>query len=93
MTEAVKKKEKRPKERPIFDFVDPKTKTVKLPGDFESALRNNKKQQAFFNALSFTNKKEYVEWIVTAKKEETRNERVKSAIDRLGKEWKNPANR
>lgn len=93
MRETDKKKEKTPKERLILDFVDPKTKTVKLPDDFESALKKNKKQEAFFNMLSFTNKKEYVEWIVTAKKEETRNERVKAAIDRLGKEWKNPANR
>src|SRR5690349_19669571 len=30
-TEADKKKESKPKERPIFDWVDPKNKTVKLP--------------------------------------------------------------
>lgn len=92
-TEADKKKEEKPKERPIFDYVDPKTKTVKLPDDFAGALKKNKKQEAFFNALSFTNKKEYIEWIVTAKREETRNERVKGSIERLSKEWKNPANR
>lgn len=92
-TEADKKKEDKPKERPIFNYVDPKTKTVKLPDDFEAALKKNKKQEAFFNMLSFTNKKEYIEWIVTAKREETRNDRVKGSIERLGKEWKNPANR
>jgi hypothetical protein len=92
-TEADKKKEDKPKERPIFDYVDPKTKTVKLPHDFAAALKKNKKQEIFFNSLSFTNKKEYIEWIVTAKREETRNERVKASIERLGKEWKNPANR
>lgn len=92
-TEADKKKEDKPKERPIFDYVDPKTKTVKLPDDFAAVLKKNKKQEAFFNTLSFTNKKEYIEWIVTAKREETRNERVKGSIERLGKEWKNPANR
>jgi hypothetical protein len=92
-TEADKKKEAKPKERPIFDYVDPKTKTVKLPGDFAVALKKNKKQEAFFNTLSFTNKKEYIEWIITAKREETRAERIKGSIERLGKEWKNPANR
>lgn len=91
--ETDKKKEETPKERPIFDYVDPKTKTVRLPDDFATALKKNKKQEIFFNSLSFTNKKEYIEWIVTAKKEETRNERVKASIERLGKEWKNPANR
>jgi len=75
-TEADKKKEVKSKERPVFDYVDPKTKTVKLPDDFAAALKKNKKQEAFFTTLSFTNKKEYIEWIVTAKREETRTERV-----------------
>jgi hypothetical protein len=92
-TEADKKKEAKPKERPIFNYVDPETKTVKLPDDFAAALKKNKKQETFFNTLSFTNKKEYIDWVVTAKKEETRNERIKASIERLGKEWKNPANR
>jgi hypothetical protein len=92
-TEADKKKETIPKDRPVFHYVDPKTKTVKLPGDFAAALKKNKGQEAFFNTLSFTNKKEYIEWIVSAKREETRNERVKGSIERLGKQWKNPANR
>jgi hypothetical protein len=92
-TEADKKKEAKPKERPVFDYVDPITKTVTLPEDFASALKKAKKEQSFFNALSFTNKKEYIEWIVTAKREETRANRVKETVERLGKEWKNPANR
>jgi hypothetical protein len=92
-TETDKKKEDKPNERPIFDYVDPKTKAVKLPDDFAAALKKNKDQETFFHKLSFTNKKEYIEWIVTAKREETRNERVKGSIERLGKEWKNPANR
>lgn len=92
-TEADRKKEAKPKVRPIFDYVDPKTKTVKLPDDLADALKKNKKQETFFNTLSFTNKKEYIEWIVTAKREETRNTRVKESIERLLKEWKNPANR
>lgn len=92
-SEADKKKEEKPRERAIFDYVDPKTKTVTLPEDFAAALKKNKKQETFFNTLSFSNKKEYIEWIVTAKREETRNERVKGSIERLAKEWKNPANR
>ena len=92
-TEADKKKEAKPKERLDFNYVDPKTKQVRLPEDLSSALKKNKKQEAFFNNLSFTNKKEYIEWIVTAKRDETREARVKESIERLGKEWKNPANR
>jgi hypothetical protein len=90
--ETDKKREEKPKERPIFDYVDPKTKSVRLPDDLASAFQKNKKQEAFFNSLSFTNKKEYIEWIVTAKREETRNERVKGTIERLARAWKNPRN-
>jgi uncharacterized protein YdeI (YjbR/CyaY-like superfamily) len=64
-----------------------------LPADFGKALAKNKQEKKFFDTLSFTNRKEYVEWIVTAKREETRNQRVKESIERLSKKWKNPANR
>jgi len=91
-TEADKKREEKPRERPIFDYVDPKTKSIRLPDDLSAVLRKNKRQEDFFNTLSFTNKKEYIEWIITAKREETRVERVKGTLDRLAKEWKNPRN-
>lgn len=87
------KKDDQPKqEREIFKWVNPETKVVKLPDDIANALKKNKKQATFFDTLSFTNKKEYIEWIVTAKKEETRKERITGTIERLGKEWKNPRN-
>jgi hypothetical protein len=92
-TDADKKKAVQPKERPILDYIDPVKKIVRLPDDFAVLLKKNKKQESFFNTLSFTNKKEYVEWIVTAKREETRLERLQGAIERLNKEWKNPAGR
>jgi len=89
-TEADKKREQAPRERPIFDYVDPKTKSVRLPDDLATAFKKNKKQEDFFNTLSFTNKKEYIEWIITAKREETRAERIKGTMERLTKKWKNP---
>ncbi|HEY2720444.1 MAG TPA: YdeI/OmpD-associated family protein [Chitinophagaceae bacterium] len=92
-TETDKKRESKPKDRPVFDYVDPKTKAIKLPDDLAAVFKKNKQQHKFFNTLSFTNKKEYIEWIVTAKREETRIERIKGTIERLAKAWKNPANR
>ena len=91
-TEADQKTEDKPGERAIFDWVDPKTKAVRFPDDLAAAFKKNKKQEEFFNTLSFTNKKEYIDWIVTAKRKETRNERVAGTIERLGKQWKNPRN-
>lgn len=91
-TDADRKKEAKPVEREIFKWVNPATKEVKLPDDVAAALKKNKKEASFFETLSFTNKKEYLEWIVTAKREETRAERIKGTIERLGKQWKNPRN-
>jgi hypothetical protein len=92
-TENEKKNDLKPKPvREIFNWVNPKTKEVKLPADFASHLKKHKKQSDFFNTLSFTNKKEYIEWIVTAKREQTRKDRIDGSIDRLGKEWKTPTN-
>ena len=92
-TDSDKKKGEKPKPRPIFEYIDAETKTIRLPADFGKALAKNKQEKKFFDTLSFTNRKEYVEWIVTAKREETRNQRVKESIERLSKKWKNPANR
>lgn len=89
-TEVDKKNEAQPKVREIFNWVNPTTKEVKLPDDLAAAFKKNKKEAAYFETLSFTNKKEYIEWIVTAKQEKTRTERVTGTIERLGKQWKNP---
>lgn len=92
--EADRKKESGPtKVREIFNWVDPVAKTVKLPADLSAQLKKAPAANAFFNALSFTNKKEYLEWVVTAKREETRRERITGTIERLSKGWKNPSNR
>ncbi|HWB25450.1 MAG TPA: YdeI/OmpD-associated family protein [Chitinophagaceae bacterium] len=91
-TEDDKKAEAKPKEREIFKWVDQATKTVILPGDLAKALKKSRPATQFFESLSFTNKKEYIEWIVTAKREETRAERVTGTVERLEKSWKNPRN-
>jgi hypothetical protein len=92
-TKSDKKKAATAKERPIFQYIDAAKKQVYLPDDIAKAMENAKKEKAFFETLSFTNKKEYVEWIVSARRAETRKTRVQEAIERLAKGWKNPANR
>jgi uncharacterized protein YdeI (YjbR/CyaY-like superfamily) len=57
-----------------------------------AALRKNKKAQAAFNAFSPSHRREYIEWIADAKKEETRNRRLDTAIGWLAagksRNWK-----
>jgi uncharacterized protein YdeI (YjbR/CyaY-like superfamily) len=55
-------------------------------------LKKNKAAANAFDSLAFTHKKEYLEWIISAKKEETRSKRVGETIERLTKGWKNRRN-
>jgi hypothetical protein len=92
-TEKDKLKDAQPKrEREIFNWVNQETREVRLPGDLIIAFTKNKNEATRFENLSFTNKKEWIEWIVTARREKTRSERVKGTIERLSKGWKNPRN-
>ncbi len=61
-----------------------------MPDFFEAALRKNKKASAAFEAFSYSHKKEYVEWLAEAKREETRQKRLATALQWLteGKHWK-----
>jgi len=72
-------------------IADSKTKTVIVPDDLQKALNKNKKALEFYTALSFTGKKEYVMWVVGAKREETRKERIVKTIDKLTAGKKNPS--
>jgi uncharacterized protein YdeI (YjbR/CyaY-like superfamily) len=54
---------------------------LKTPPEFANALRKNKKAAAAFAAFSPSCKREYVEWIVDAKREETRDQRIATAVE------------
>lgn len=52
-----------------------------VPDYMMKALKKNKKALATFEAFSPSHKREYVEWIVEAKQEETRMQRLSTAIE------------
>jgi uncharacterized protein YdeI (YjbR/CyaY-like superfamily) len=53
----------------------------KAPPEFAAALKKNKKASAIFEAFSPSCKREYVEWIAEAKREETRDKRIAQAVE------------
>jgi uncharacterized protein YdeI (YjbR/CyaY-like superfamily) len=55
-------------------------KELLVPKDLVSALKKNKKAQSTFEDFSYSHKKEYVEWITEAKREETRTQRLATAL-------------
>jgi hypothetical protein len=62
-----------------IDYVN---RTVKLPTDASKALKEAGLLQ-FFEAMSFSHKKEYAESIADAKKEETRKRRIEKMVDMI----------
>ena len=51
-----------------------------LPDYFSSALKANKKATEAFQKFSYSHKKEYLEWLTEAKREETRQNRLATAM-------------
>jgi uncharacterized protein YdeI (YjbR/CyaY-like superfamily) len=54
---------------------------IETPREFTKALKANKKAWAAFAAFSPSCKWEYVEWIAEAKRDETRDKRIATAIE------------
>lgn len=56
-------------------------KNVEVPDDLQKALAKNKTAQKFFNGLTYGYKKDFVEHITEAKREETRQQRIQKVVD------------
>ena len=67
-------------------------KFLKVPGYFKKTLLKNNKALQTFESFSYSNKKDYVEWVAEAKTEETRNKRLDTSIEWLSegkvRNWK-----
>lgn len=58
-----------------------KSTPTPVPKDFDAALKKSKKAAANFEALPPSHKREYIEWITGAKREETRRSRIATAVE------------
>ena len=59
-----------------------KDKTIVTPDDVTKQFKKAKILN-YFDSLAFSHRKEYVQWIESAKKEETRTKRIEQAIEKL----------
>ena len=70
----------------IVDVVlerDREERVIEVPSDIKKVIASNKAAQATWDSLSFTHQKEWVRAISEAKKEETRQSRIKKMMDTL----------
>ncbi|MBI2834312.1 MAG: YdeI/OmpD-associated family protein [Acidobacteria bacterium] len=54
---------------------------LRIPDYFAAALDRNKAARATFERFSPSHKKEYVEWVTEAKRDETRQKRLNTAVE------------
>jgi uncharacterized protein YdeI (YjbR/CyaY-like superfamily) len=65
---------------------------AKAPPDFTAALKRNKSAATAFAAFSPSCRREYIDWIADARREETRAKRIATAVEWIGegkqRNWK-----
>lgn len=70
----------------------PSSTAIEVPEYFKNALTQNKKALEVFEKASPSFRKEYINWIVDAKTETTRNKRTEQALEWIaegkGRNWK-----
>lgn len=72
------------------EYIDVDNKQVKLPPIISDALKKELAAMDFYQSLSYSNKKEYVLWILSAKQEKTQHERLAKMVEKLNAGKKNP---
>ena len=61
----------------------PSMTAFEMPSEFEDALTANKKARHFFDSLPPSSRKQFIGWIASAKRADTREKRIQEAISRL----------
>jgi uncharacterized protein YdeI (YjbR/CyaY-like superfamily) len=59
----------------------PESRTLDVPEDLTAALGANPQAAATFEGFSYSNRKDYVEWLNEAKSEATRKRRLETAVE------------
>jgi hypothetical protein len=69
--------------------IDTAPRTIEPPPDLKKALARDPQAKSFFKELSYTHQKDYVTWITSAKRPETRTRRIEETVKLLseGKKW------
>jgi hypothetical protein len=75
------------------EYIDPINKTVKLPEDLKTLLESHPKALDYFNQLAYSHRKEYVLWLLSAKQEKTRTNRLEKTLEMLLNNKKNPSDK
>ena len=67
----------------VVVWQDTAPRVIETPPDLAAALKDNPAAAAAWEKLSYSHKREYVDAITSAKKEETRRQRIQKTIESL----------
>jgi hypothetical protein len=67
----------------VHVILDLDNSAVEVPEEFAACLEDDPKAKKFFQSLSDSEKRLYILWIYSAKKEETRVDRIAQSINKL----------
>lgn len=73
------------------EFINLEDRTILFPDDLGRAFTEYPEARDKFIRLSFTNKKEYMVWILTAKSQDTRHDRIQKTLEKLRAGKKHPS--
>ena len=63
--------------------LDTEPRTVRVPKDLRAALAEDEAAKKAFDGMSFSHRREYVEWVEEAKRPETRSRRIAATVERV----------
>lgn len=83
MTEAGYRKIAEAKESGEWDAAQRRERVDRIPHDLESALRRIRGALSAYRSLPASRKKQYLYWIQSAKREETRQRRIRKIVEEV----------
>jgi hypothetical protein len=78
-------------QKPKNPYIDFEKRVITPPTDLEDLFLQHPEAGRYFENLAFSHKKEYIEWICDAKRDETRLKRLMATIEKLESGLKNPS--
>jgi hypothetical protein len=75
------------------EYIDVDNKIITLPDYVKATLEQQPGALAWFQQLAYSHKKEYLLWILTAKQDKTRQDRLAKMVTMLQDKKKNPSDK
>jgi len=74
-------------------YIDVEKKLIMLPPEMVEVLGKSSAAMNFYQSLSYSNRKEYVVWILSAKQATTKTDRLQKMVEKLLAGKKNPSDK